>query len=163
MSSPTMDMPEHFPMSVDSQGRGPAEGSDFDHWICWCGTPECRKWLDEFDPYAEPSEDIPDVQYAFPANLGPLVPPWTMIPDEFKTGRGEWVRFAGRWFGTGFPESGVIRREGIDAETAHRHLWTIMRSYSYKHEHKIAAVAWLASRWWEGIVTEDQNPEKRQA
>lgn len=41
------DLPEHFPIEVDAQGRGPATGDDIDHIECWCGTKDCDKYLDD--------------------------------------------------------------------------------------------------------------------
>ena len=38
------DLPLHFPLSVTADGRGPAVGADFDHYICWCGYPRCVRW-----------------------------------------------------------------------------------------------------------------------
>ncbi|WP_165606383.1 hypothetical protein [Mycobacteroides chelonae] len=47
MCSPMFDLPEHFPIEVDAQGRGPATGDDIDHIECWCGTKDCDKYLDD--------------------------------------------------------------------------------------------------------------------
>lgn len=102
--------------------------------------------------YSQPTV-VSDVQKAFPADLGALLPPLHVIPDEFKGNGGTWVRFAHRWFAHGFPERGLVRREGVDAETAYRHLMTVMRSYEPKHEHKMAAIAWLASLWFSDIAS----------
>lgn len=44
MSSPMFDMPEHFPIDVDADGRGPAFGDDIADTVCWCGAPGCEKW-----------------------------------------------------------------------------------------------------------------------
>jgi hypothetical protein len=35
------DLPEHFPIGVDSGGNGPAEGDDIDRTVCCCGDVEC--------------------------------------------------------------------------------------------------------------------------
>lgn len=103
------------------------------------------------DRYVQPAP-VTDLQIAFPADLRELLPPLELIPDEFKRGRNEWTKFVDRWFFEGFPESGVIRKDGVDAELAYRHLSVLIGSYEPKHEHKVAAVAWLASRWFDGIA-----------
>lgn len=101
--------------------------------------------------YSQPS-DVSRVQQVFPADLGPLLPPVSQIPDEFKGNGGKWVRFAHRWFAEGFPKAGVIRRPDVDAEKAFVHLSTILGSFEPKHEHKMAAVAWLSSLWFADVT-----------
>lgn len=39
-------------------------------------------------------------------------------------------------------------KDGIDGDTAVRHLRAIQGSFAPKHEHKMEAVAYLASRWF---------------
>jgi len=76
-----------------------------------------------------------------------LMPPHKDIPREFNTDQNEWTRWQRKWFYEGLdgtPEP----KAGIDADKAMRHLATIQRSWSPKHEHKEAAVAFLASLWF---------------
>ena len=95
---------------------------------------------------------ISDLQMAFPATLGQLLPPWDSIPEEFQRGHTPWNRFVGQWFFTGWPQDKDLhQREDVDGELAFRHLYTILRSFEPKHEHKEAAVAWLMSRWFDRI------------
>jgi hypothetical protein len=104
------------------------------------------------DPFAQPT-DVSAVELAFPAN--PLMPAWDDIPEDFRRDRGDarpWLEFQRKWFFEGFPKAGLLRREGVDAEIAFRHLASIQGSFAPKHEHKEAAVAWLASRWFAGIA-----------
>jgi hypothetical protein len=42
-------------------------------------------------------------------------------------------------------------KEGVDGNLAFRHLSAIQRSFTPKHEHKEAAVAYLASLWFEDV------------
>ncbi|MFF2053783.1 hypothetical protein ACFVU2_19420 [Leifsonia sp. NPDC058194] len=105
------------------------------------------------EPYAQPSK-VTDLQIAFPADLGALLPPMDAIPEEFRTGSAPWDAFARGWFYEGFPKAGVLRKDGVDAEMAYRHLSVLIGSYEPKHEHKMAAVAWLASRWFAGVADE---------
>lgn len=92
--------------------------------------------------------EIAPVLYAFPAQVEALMPTWDAIPDSFK-GPNEWSDYVSAWFLGGF--TGLYTRDGIAGEDAYRHLDTILRSFQPKHEHKIAAVAWLASRWFDSI------------
>lgn len=41
MCSPMPDLPEHCPIPIDAQGRGPADPDDTVAIVCWCGAPEC--------------------------------------------------------------------------------------------------------------------------
>jgi hypothetical protein len=94
--------------------------------------------------YAEPHE-VSDVLLSFPGRLGDLLPPMSAIPKEYE-GRRAWVKFQEDWFYSGlksFPEA----KEGINQREAMHHLKAIQGSFEPKHEHKTAAVAWLASLW----------------
>jgi hypothetical protein len=78
--------------------------------------------------------------------LSDLMPPYSSIPAEFKRDSNPWVKWQMEWFFRGllsFPEA----KEGIDQQAALRHLSCIQRSFAPKHEHKQAAVAYLASLW----------------
>lgn len=106
------------------------------------------------DGFDQPRK-IPAAQRAFPADvIGTLLPLWDDIPEEFRsdwTGQhgNEWTLFVNRLFGLGWPlDREVLRRDDVDPEIAYQHLDTILRSYQPKHEHKIAGVAWLMSRWF---------------
>ena len=56
------DVPEHSLMTVDAQGRGPADPGETADVVCWCGQPGCLKFLDE----------LRDAQAAFRAALDAL-------------------------------------------------------------------------------------------
>ena len=84
---------------------------------------------------------------AFPASVGHLMPKYEDIPDEFKHRRNPWVKWQQGWFFSGlkgWPEP----KDGIDIKEAMAHLSCIQRSFEPKHEHKEAAVAYLASLWF---------------
>lgn len=109
---------------------------------------------DATDAYAKPHV-VDDVLLAFPAVLGDLLPPLEEIPDDYPNRR-EWLDFQHRWFVGTLPMDAEMQpAEGIDAEVAGRHLATIQGSFAPKHEHKMAAVAWLASRWFARVTTPD--------
>ena len=37
MTIPMPDLPEHFPIPIDEQGRGPVALEDAAEVMCWCG------------------------------------------------------------------------------------------------------------------------------
>ena len=98
---------------------------------------------------------VDDVTVAFPAGIAHLQPPWAVIPAEFREGSGTWVDFQQRWFYRGLPKTVEFHcREGVDGNTAVRHLAVLQGSFEFKHEHKEAAVAWLASLWFIRVVVD---------
>lgn len=109
---------------------------------------ETREW-------SQPSE-ISNLQAAFPASVRHLMPRYEDIPDDFRRhgGRGDaakWVKAQNAWFFGGIKKSQFIRKSGVDAEKAFRHLAAIQGSFEPKHEHKEAAVAYLASPWFDDV------------
>lgn len=79
--------------------------------------------------------------------MGNLLPPWNIIPNDYPD-RSRWREFQHTWFFNGLPaDIEITARDGIDPKTAFEHLETIQGSFSPKHEHKMDAVAWLASKW----------------
>jgi len=98
--------------------------------------------------------EVSDLEMAFPAQIRDrLMPPYESIPEEFRRGDGYWMRWQNRWFCSGLP-SWPKGKEGIDAQLAFRHLHCIQSSYEPKHEHKMAAVAYLASLW---LIQEEET------
>lgn len=98
-------------------------------------------WLQE--PY-EPVE-IDRVMLAYPAEVRHLMPDPATIPkdiDKF------WRDFQGDWFFYGLKDLNMVPVDGVDTTKAMQHLACIQGSYEPKHEHKEAAVAFLASRWF---------------
>lgn len=81
-------------------------------------------------------------------SLDTLMPKYADIPAEFKSYSNPWVKWQSDWFFNGlksFPEP----KAGINQHTAMAHLKAIQSSFEPKHEHKQAAVAYLASLWFE--------------
>ena len=92
---------------------------------------------------------VSDVLIAFPGELGDLLPDEKIIPEEYRgrmTGD-PWVDWQAEWFFKGLKQA-PIPTDGVDRDLAMRHLSCIQRSFEPSHEHKAAAVAWLASRWF---------------
>lgn len=79
------------------------------------------------------------------------MPPWENIPKEFKQFNGtSWNKWQTKWFYQGLTKADIpVPLEGIDLSIALRHLATIQGSFEPKHEHKEAAVAYLASLWFQ--------------
>lgn len=110
--------------------------------------------MTERDAYRHP-HPVDDVQLAFPAGLGDLLPPMDVIPADYPHRR-DWERFQHAWFSGTLPADCQMEpADGIDAQAAGRHLTVLQTSYEPKHQHKVAAVAWLASRWFARVVTTD--------
>jgi hypothetical protein len=91
---------------------------------------------------------VTDAEVAFPANAMQLMPAENEIPSEFKRINHPWVRWQAKWFFSGLDEM-PKPKPGIDLKLAMRHLSVIQASLEPKHEHKQAAVAFLASKWFE--------------
>jgi hypothetical protein len=95
---------------------------------------------------------VDDVTLAFPASvMSALMPPYDVCVAglaELPDGGEQWRQFQRDWFYNGLPDTTQFWAvEGVDAEMAFRHLSAVQRSFEPKHQHKEAAVAYLASRW----------------
>ncbi len=97
-------------------------------------------------------QEIDDIQMAFPAGIMHLMPKMEDIPEEFRAGgHTKWNRFFNDMFFSRIEDLEFDGKEGIDAETAWRHIRCISGSFEPKHEHKEAAVAYLMSLWFEDV------------
>ncbi len=101
-----------------------------------------------------PDLSLTKVDEAFPARVSHLMPPYEEIPEEFLRGRNKWCDFQSDWFFHGVKNVKVKVKEGIDQKVAMRHLGCIQGSFEPRHEHKAAAVAYLASLWFDDIQYE---------
>jgi len=91
---------------------------------------------------------VPDVQFAFPANIiGTLIPEWDDLPDEFRNRTSGYEELAGHACFNNVEFRSDFLLEGIDIELANRQLNAIIRSFQPKHQHKEAAIAYLLSLW----------------
>lgn len=91
---------------------------------------------------------VSDADVAFPARALELMPPHAEIPDVDE----KWQRFQSDWFYRGLPsDTEIDLQPGIDGDVAFRHLRVIQGSFAPKHEHKMAAVAYLASLWFRDV------------
>jgi hypothetical protein len=98
---------------------------------------------------------VTDVEIAFPANALDYMPSYADCKDALHAmeDRGRrWIDFQQAWFYDGLAaDTKIDLRDGIDSEQAIRHLKVIQGSYASKHEHKEAAVAYLASLWFDDV------------
>jgi len=86
----------------------------------------------------------------FPGDVGLLMPAYDDISPDFRNmnSHNKWQRFQEDWFFKGLDIKRIVPKKGVDAHLAVRHLAAIQGSFQPKHEHKRAAVAYLASRWF---------------
>lgn len=103
------------------------------------------------DGFDQP-KPVSDLNLAFGGDMSELLPSYGQIPEEFKRSFNPWVKFSDGWFFSGTSKDAVINRDDVDPDLAWRHLSAIQGSWEPKHEHKSAAVAWLASRWFERLA-----------
>ena len=87
---------------------------------------------------------------AFPVSVKHLMPLESEIPREFNQNNNPYVKFQSLWFFSGLKKEQIpAAKPGIIREDALNHLAAIQGSYEPQHEHKKAAVAYLASLWLE--------------
>lgn len=107
-------------------------------------------------PYLPVETD--QITRSFPANVYELMPSWESIPQEFRQRRSDWNKFFGEWMYKGMPDTAEFTaKDGISAETAYWHLYCVIGSYQPKHEHKEAAVAYLASLWFDRVYFDEKH------
>lgn len=106
---------------------------------------------------------VTDVDVAFPAHALEIMPSHEDCQDGLNAlpsdVREKWVQFQRDWFYKGLPATlqvALRTNDGVkvDGETAFRHLRVIQGSYAPKHEHKVDAVAFLCSQWFQDFSYE---------
>ena len=99
-----------------------------------------------------PVKEIKDIDLVFGGGaMKKLMPPYSSIPEEFRDGSNKWLTFQRDWFFSGIKNLKLSPKEGIDSAKAFRHLRAIQSAFEPKHEHKEAAVAYLASLWFDDV------------
>lgn len=84
-------------------------------------------------------------------NILEHVPPYELIPSPFRADFGEaktWVELAHALFFKGAKKMSYTVRDGVDKAVAIANMNAILSNWELKHEHKIAATAYLMSRWF---------------
>lgn len=96
-----------------------------------------------------PREDLDTIDLAFGAadKIAELLPPVEDIPDEIENEE-LWEKLFGDLFYIGVKTLKIEPKEGVNIESAMRHLTCIMGSFAPKHEYKMAAWMFLASTWF---------------
>ena len=110
---------------------------------------ETRDW-------SQPME-FSGIDLAFPTKTDGVMPAYDDIPSDFRNKRGDarkWCEFQSRWFFSGIEFSCLKHKAGVDAAKAIKHLSYIQGSWEPSHEHKSAAVAYLASLWFDDVTLE---------
>lgn len=96
--------------------------------------------------------EIEDVDVAFPARALEWMPPMESIPQEFKERGTEWNGVMSVWFYRGLPaEVAFFPKQGVDPQKAIRAIQATLGSYAPKHQHKMAATAYMLSCWFDSI------------
>lgn len=94
-------------------------------------------------------QPVSKLDLVFGGGMDHLLPKYEEIPDDFKRDYNPWCEWQSKWFFSGLKENEIpVAKEGIDQRVAFLHLKTIQGSFEPQHEHKMAAVAWLASLWF---------------
>jgi hypothetical protein len=102
--------------------------------------------------WSKPRE-LSDLDVAFSFNANGWMPDMAEIPVEFKHRQSKWNDVFNALF-FNMPNvnlEDLQAKPGIDRIHAIRHILSIMKSYTPKHEHKEAACAFLMSQWFEPI------------
>lgn len=96
----------------------------------------------------DPPWPVSDAELAVGADVYALTPDPVQIPARFHHADNPWRRFVITWLATGLhPRTQLIAADPISAEAAFRHLRAI-GSAEINRDHKRAAMALLASRWF---------------
>jgi hypothetical protein len=93
---------------------------------------------------------VQDLDLAFGGDMKVLLPPYSLIPEEFKSSYGTpWNKMVSKWFFSGLDKDTEVEPQpGIDPGVAMRHIKAVLGSWEPKHEHKEAGVAYLLSKWF---------------
>lgn len=105
---------------------------------------ETTRWL----PQA-----IDDLTLVFPGDVSHLMLALVEIPEEFQRGATPWNDVAADWFFNGPLGISCEAKQGIDGIKALRHLAAILNSFQPKQGHKMAAVAYLMSLWFDEFLS----------
>lgn len=97
---------------------------------------------------------MPAIDAVFSTKALSMMPTMAEIPKEFKNQDNKWTQFQRDWFFRGIKNIKATPKPGIDKQMAMRHLTSIQSSWDPDHGHKEAAVAYLASLWFEEIAYE---------
>lgn len=93
-----------------------------------------------------------EMSFAGAKEMERILPPYDALPEEFRRERHRYSPLVDEWFFSGLPKgTKFVPVDGIDGNQALRHVRAILGSFSPKHEHKSAGVAFLLSIWFSDI------------
>jgi hypothetical protein len=99
-----------------------------------------------------PVTKVTDADVAFPARVEHLMPEYNELVDKRKDPEHQRLeKIAQLLFFKGGKTDHWVAKEGIDKHDAVRQIFCVLGSFQPKHEHKIAAVAFLLGEWFIGI------------
>jgi hypothetical protein len=90
-----------------------------------------------------------------------LMPKYSEVPEEFRDFRGKnrWVKVVNEWFFNGLKNPRWKPKKGIDKDMALDHVSYILSSWEPKHEHKVAACAYLLSEFFDDVEYDKKTKE----
>lgn len=95
---------------------------------------------------------VTDLYMVFPASAvtDGYLPPMDEIPKKYRRDQSAWNVFVRDWMHGRFHDVSMLPAEDATwtAEEAYRHIQVVLRSFEPKHEHKMAAAAYLADLWF---------------
>ena len=98
-----------------------------------------------------PIHEMTDLDMAFPECIKEWMPDYDDIPVEFRNFDNKWTWFQRNWFYNGIKIIEIKPKPGIDSKAAMRHLRAILGSFEPNYYHRGAAVAFLASLWFDDM------------
>lgn len=98
--------------------------------------------------FTKPTAVTP-LDLAFGGDIRKLMPAYRDLPEAFRRERDDFSPIVNKWFFSGLDTNALKAKDGIDKTAAFQHCRAIMCSFEPSHEHKIAGVAWLMSKWFE--------------
>jgi hypothetical protein len=106
-------------------------------------------------------QEVSEIDLAFPARGLELAPSVEQVAAARAKWSEEtwilWERFGWRFF-YGTPKiERLYLKDGIDGDTAWKHLQVVAGCYGFRQQDKEAALEYLADRWFEGIEYEDTS------
>lgn len=91
--------------------------------------------------------EVSKADQVFGGRVDDILPAWKDIPEEFKNNNHPWCKWQSDWFYEGLKKY-PVPNDGVDLDSALSNLACVQGSWSPKHEHKVAGVAYLASLWF---------------
>ena len=98
-------------------------------------------------------KQLDDVLLAFPAKIEAYMPDQGVDPGQDLEDVAQGI------FVHGGSCYGFCARDGIDPESACRHLLVVLSSYQFKHERKLRAAGYLIQEWFHTVIRYDDETQ----